>query len=81
MGVGRLEELHVVLHAAVGALRLVQAVLEVLQAALVAALRLRGQRAGQCVRCPAQTGPMQPGALLGWPGADGEEDWGVTANG
>lgn len=44
VGVGRLEELHVVLHAAVGALRLLQAVLQVLQPALVAAVGLGGDR-------------------------------------
>lgn len=43
VGVGRLEELDVVLHAAVGALRLLQAVFQVLQPALVAAVSLRGE--------------------------------------
>lgn len=50
VGVGRLEELDVVLHAAVGALGLLQAVFQVLQPALVAAVSLREeQRWVQCV--------------------------------
>lgn len=42
VGIGRLEELDVVLHAAIGALRLLQAISEVLQPALVATVSLRG---------------------------------------
>lgn len=51
VGIGRLEELDVVLHAAVGALRLLQAILQVLEPALVATVSLRGEGArGTCVR-------------------------------
>lgn len=60
VGIGRLEELDVVLHAAVGALRLLQAIFQVLQPALVAAVSLcEEEGTGQvCVRCPAQTRPQ-----------------------
>lgn len=40
VGIRRLEELDVVLHAAIGALRLLQAIFEVLQPALVATVSL-----------------------------------------
>lgn len=54
VGIGRLEELDVVLHAAIGALRLLQAILEVLEPALVATVSLRGRMRvrAKCVKCP-----------------------------
>lgn len=49
VGIGGLEELDVVLHAAVGALRLLQAIFQVLQPALVAAVSLQEEQSW--VRC------------------------------
>lgn len=64
VGIGRLEELDVVLHAAVGALRLLQAVFQVLQPALVAAVSLRGTGHAASMRRLQQTSSWPHRALL-----------------